>query len=210
MMPEIDGLELCHNVKSNINYSHIPVILLTAKTTLESKVEGMENGADAYIEKPFLILQVRLQIENLLKLRQTFHQLMISFRDNGESNPIMADYGLTPKDCKFTANLQSLLADHLADENFSLDTLAEELNMSRSSFYRKIKALSGMSPNDYMKTVRMNKAAELIGQGERISEVAAQVGFSSSSYFAKCFKAQFGVLPKEFVFKRDVHNSSSI
>lgn len=210
MMPEIDGLELCHNVKSNINYSHIPVILLTAKTTLESKVEGMENGADAYIEKPFLILQVRLQIENLLKLRQAFHQLMISFRDNGESNSIMADYGLTPKDCKFTANLQSLLADHLADENFSLDTLAEELNMSRSSFYRKIKALSGMSPNDYMKTVRMNKAAELIGQGERISEVAAQVGFSSSSYFAKCFKAQFGVLPKEFVFKRDVHNSSSI
>lgn len=208
MMPEIDGLELCHKVKSDLNYSHIPVILLTAKTTLESKVEGMENGADAYIEKPFLIQQVRLQINNLLKLRQAFHQLMISFPDDGKNNLTMSNYGLTPKDCKFTINLQALLADHLADENFSLDTLAEELNMSRSSFYRKIKALSGMSPNDYMKTVRMNKAAELITQGERISEVAAQVGFSSSSYFAKCFKVQFGVLPKEFVPKRSIHNDS--
>lgn len=208
MMPEMDGLELCNKVKSDINYSHIPVILLTAKTTLESKVEGMENGADAYIEKPFLVQQVRLQIDNLLKLRQAFHQLMISFQDSGDNGSIMTDYGLTQKDCKFTADLQALLTDRLADENFSLDTLAEELNMSRSSFYRKIKALSGMSPNDYMKSVRMNKAAELIGQGERISEVAAQVGFSSSSYFAKCFKAQFGVLPKEFVLKKDVHNDS--
>jgi len=208
MMPEMDGFELCNKVKSDINYSHIPVILLTAKTTLESKVEGMENGADAYIEKPFLVQQVRLQIENLLKLRQAFHQLMISFRDNGDNDSIMTDYGLTQKDYKFTADLQALLTDRLADENFSLDTLAEELNMSRSSFYRKIKALSGMSPNDYMKSVRMNKAAELIGLGERISEVAAQVGFSSSSYFAKCFKAQFGVLPKEFAFKKDVHNDS--
>ncbi len=208
MMPEMDGLELCNKVKSDINYSHIPVILLTAKTTLESKVEGMENGADAYIEKPFLVQQVRLQIENLLKLRHAFHQLMVSFQDNGDDSSIMADYGLTQKDCKFTENLQALLIDRLADENFSLDTLAEELNMSRSSFYRKIKALSGMSPNDYMKSVRMNKAAELIGLGERISEVAAQVGFSSSSYFAKCFKAQFGVLPKEFAFKRDAGNGS--
>jgi AraC-type DNA-binding domain-containing proteins len=133
---------------------------------------------------------------------------MVSFQDNGDDNSIMADYGLTQKDCKFTENLQALLIDRLADENFSLDTLAEELNMSRSSFYRKIKALSGMSPNDYMKSVRMNKAAELIGLGERISEVAAQVGFSSSSYFAKCFKAQFGMLPKEFAFKKDAGNGS--
>jgi DNA-binding response OmpR family regulator len=199
MMPEIDGLELCNKVKSDINYSHIPVILLTAKTALESKVEGMESGADAYIEKPFSIRQVHLQIENLLRLRQAFHRLMTSLQDSNDSSSAIADYGLTQKDYKFTTKLQQLLSERLADESFSVDTLADQLNMSRSSFYRKIKALSGMSPNDYMKAVRMNKAAELIRQGERISEVAEQVGFTSSSYFAKCFKAQFGVLPKDYL-----------
>jgi len=197
MMPEMNGIELCSKVKSDINFSHIPVILLSAKTTLESKVEGMENGADVYMEKPFSIKQLHLQIENLLQMRQAFHKWMISLPSENESKSIVG-YNLTQKDYKFTEKLQNLLLERLADENFYIDSLAEQLNMSRSCFYRKIKALSGMSPNDYMKTVRMNKAAELIRQGSRISEAAEQVGFTSSSYFAKCFKAQFGVLPKDY------------
>ena len=108
------------------------------------------------------------------------------------------DFAMSQKDCEFIAKIQGVIAEQLADENFSIDTLAEQMNMSRSNFYRKIKALSGMSPNDYLKTLRMNRAAELIVSGTRISEVAAQVGFTSSSYFAKCFKAQYGVLPKEY------------
>ena len=177
----MNGLELCSNVKSEIEYSHIPVILLTAKTTLESKVEGLECGADVYIEKPFSIKQLHKQIENLLRLRQSFHKLMASL--SGNANQASAELAMTQRDCEFVA----------------IDTLAEQMNMSRSNFYRKIKALSGMSPNDYLKALRMNKAAELIQGGTRISEVAAQVGFTSSSYFAKCFKAQYGVLPKEYV-----------
>ena len=106
---------------------------------------------------------------------------------------------MSQRDCEFVAKIQEVIADQLADENFSIDTLAEQMNMSRSNFYRKIKALSGMSPNDYLKALRMNKAAELIRGGTRISEVAAQVGFTSSSYFAKCFKVQYGVLPKEYI-----------
>ena len=197
MMPEMNGLELCSKVKSEIDYSHIPVILLTAKTTLESKVEGLECGADVYIEKPFSIKQLHKQIENLLRLRQSFHKLMVSL--SGNANQASAELAMTQRDCEFVAKIQEVIADQLADENFSIDTLAEQMNMSRSNFYRKIKALSGMSPNDYLKALRMNKAAELIQGGTRISEVAAQVGFTSSSYFAKCFKAQYGVLPKEYV-----------
>ena len=118
---------------------------------------------------------------------------------SGNANQASAELVMTQRDCEFVAKIQEVIADQLADENFSIDTLAEQMNMSRSNFYRKIKALSGMSPNDYLKALRMNKAAELIQGGTRISEVAAQVGFTSSSYFAKCFKAQYGVLPKEYV-----------
>ena len=197
MMPEMDGLELCSKVKSEISYSHIPVILLTAKTTLESKIEGLECGADVYVEKPFSVKQLHMQIENLLKLRQSFHKLMVSLA--GDTVAVSTtDFAMSQKDCEFIAKIQGVIAEQLADENFSIDTLAEQMNMSRSNFYRKIKALSGMSPNDYLKTLRMNRAAELIVSGTRISEVAAQVGFTSSSYFAKCFKAQYGVLPKEY------------
>jgi signal transduction histidine kinase/ligand-binding sensor domain-containing protein/DNA-binding response OmpR family regulator len=199
MMPEMDGLELCNKIKNNIDYSHIPIILLTAKTTIEAKVEGLQSGADVYIEKPFSIKQLHLQIENLLRLRMNFHKQMSSLIDSQTDNPISTEFALTQKDCEFVEKLQSLLAERLADENFSIDTLSEKMNMSRSSFYRKIKALSGLSPNDYMKTIRMNRAAELMKQGIRINEVAEQVGFTSSSYFAKCFKAQFGVLPKDYL-----------
>ena len=198
MMPEMDGLEFCNKVKSDINYSHIPVILLTAKTTLESKVEGLECGADVYVEKPFSIKQLHIQIENLLKLRQAFHKFMVGLA-NEKVAVSATEFVMSQRDCEFIEKIQNIIAEQLADENFSVDALAEQLNMSRSNFYRKIKALSGMSPNDYLKTLRMNKAAELIMQGTRISEVAVQVGFTSSSYFAKCFKARYGVLPKEYV-----------
>ena len=199
MMPEMDGLELCSRVKNDIEYSHIPVILLTAKTTLESKVEGLESGADVYIEKPFSIKQLHMQIENLLKLRQSFYKLMNSLSVGAADSIVTRDLAMSQKDCEFVAKIQGVIADQLADENFSIDTLAEQMHMSRSNFYRKIKALSGVSPNDYLKTLRMNRAAELIKSGTRISEVASQVGFGSSSYFAKCFKAQYGVLPKDYI-----------
>lgn len=197
MMPVMDGMELCDKVKSEISYSHIPVILLTAKTTLESKVEGFECGADVYIEKPFSVKQLHMQIENLLKLRQSFHKWMANL--SGDTVAVSTtNFAMSQKDCEFITKIQKVIAEQLADENFSVDVLAEQMNMSRSNFYRKIKALSKMSPNDYLKTLRMNRAAELILNGTRISEVAEQVGFTSSSYFAKCFKAQYGVLPKEY------------
>ena len=199
MMPEMDGLELCSKVKSEISYSHIPVILLTAKTTLESKVEGLECGADVYVEKPFSVKQLHMQIENLLKLRQSFHKLMVSLA--GDTVAVSTtDFAMSQKDCEFIAKIQGVIAEQLADENFSIDTLAEQMNMSRSNFYRKIKGVLDLSPNEYLRLERLKKAAQLLKEGEnRVNEICYMVGFNSPSYFAKCFQKQFGVLPKDFV-----------
>lgn len=197
MMPEMNGLELTAKVKANLDYSHIPVILLTAKTTIESKVEGLECGADVYIEKPFSVRQLRIQIENLLKLRQNFHAMMANLSDSKVSS-VVSEYAVSQKDYEFIVRIQEAITEQLSDESFSIDSLAEMMNMSRSNFYRKIKALSGMPPNDYLKTIRLNRAAEMIKNGVRISEACERVGFTSASYFAKCFRSQFGVLPRDY------------
>lgn len=196
MMPDIDGLELTKSIKSDMNYSHIPVILLTAKTTLESKIEGLEYGADVYIEKPFSIRFLHKQIENLLKLRQTFQKMITS----SPSLEAKIEAAISKKDREFIEKLHVEIENHIAELDFSIDNIAETMFMSRSSFYRKVKSITGMSPNDYLKVFRLNKAAELLLENNLpISEICDQVAFSSSSYFAKCFKAQFGVLPKDYV-----------
>lgn len=195
MMPEIDGYALCKLVKTDVNYSHIPVILLTAKATLDAKLEGLEQGADVYLEKPFSIRHLRKQIENLIKLRLSFQKTIATY-----PVPATVDLSMPKKDKEFLDKLHAEIENHIAELDFSIDNIAETMFMSRSSFYRKIKGITGMSPNDYLKVLRLNKAAELILQGDLpISEICEQVAFSSSSYFAKCFKAQFGVLPKDYV-----------
>ena len=200
MMPRMDGIGLCTKVKEDINYSHIPVILLTAKTSVEAKVEGMQSGADVYLEKPFSIKQLQLQIVSLLKMRQTYHERMRSISHDADADaPGEGSLGLTRQDLLFMERLQKMVAANMGDDDFSIDQLAGQMNMSRSSFYRKIKALTGMTPVDYLKMRRLEQAATLLRQGIRITEAAERVGFTSSSYFARCFKSRFGVLPKDFV-----------
>ena len=195
MMPGMDGMELCKRVKTTTDYSHIPVILLTAKVFVEAKEEGLSCGADVYMEKPFTISQLHMQIENLLKVRIAYYQRMQAL---SSQDSLQTVGGLNQKDYEFISELQGQLEKQYSDENFSVENLAEEMNMSRSNFYRKIKALTDMAPNDYLKCYRLNKAAEMLRKGYRVSETCAQTGFNSSSYFAKCFKAQFGMSPKEW------------
>ena len=199
MMPRMDGNELCRQLKSDINYSHLPVILLTAKTTVEAKIEGMQSGADIYLEKPFSMKQLHLQITSLLRMRQLFYERMRQVDGAESALSGDTDFGLNQQDIQFMERLQELVRRNMRDEEFSIDVLAEQMNMSRSSFYRKIKALTDMTPVDYMKTQRLERAAQLLRQGQRIIEVADQVGFTSSSYFAKCFRAKYGVLPKDYL-----------
>jgi len=194
MMPEMDGYELSHRIKSDINISHIPVIMLTARVSTDAKIEGMQQGADVYIEKPFSIKYLKMQIENLLKLRLSFQEMMIKMPFYTKSTTAVSN-----KDQEFLAKLQNEIEAHLSESDFSIDTIAEAMFMSRSNFYRKIKSITGMAPNDYLKTVRLNKAAKLLlSDDNRIGDIYLQVGFSSSSYFAKCFKAQYNMSPREY------------
>ncbi len=202
MMPRMDGNELTRRVKQDINTSHIPIILLTAKTSVEAKLEGMESGADIYLEKPFSVKQLHLQIMSLLRLRQNFHERMRQIDGAAAATTSEGELGINQQDLQFIQRLQRMVSENMRDEEFSIDQLAEQMAMSRSSFYRKIKALTDQTPIEYLKTQRLKRAAQLLRQGSRINEVAEQVGFTSSSYFAKCFKAHFGVLPKDYTAKK--------
>lgn len=204
MMPEMDGFELCRTIKSDISSSHIPVILLTAKVALDSKIEGMEYGADVYLEKPFSMKYLQKQIGNLLQLKQSFQKML-----SADPSRAVVSMPVSKRDKEFLERLHASVEEHIGDPGFSIDTIAETMFMSRSSFYRKIKGIAGMSPNDYLRVLRLNKAAELLLGGDLpISEICTQTGFSSSSYFAKCFKAHFGVLPKDYAPDKTMHHEN--
>jgi ligand-binding sensor domain-containing protein/signal transduction histidine kinase/DNA-binding response OmpR family regulator len=194
MMPEIDGLQLCAEIKSNVDSSHIPVIMLTAKADIKSRIEGLDTGADAYVEKPFSMEHLLAQISNIFTNRDKVKQAFI----NSPAQNI-GSIALTNADEIFLSKITGIIDKNLADVNFNVDLLAEELNMSRSSLHRKIKGISELAPNDFIQLVRLKKAAELLQEGSyRINEICFLVGFASSSYFSKRFKKQFGVSPKEY------------
>ena len=191
MMPVMDGFELCRRIKGQLAYSHIPLILLTAKVTLDAKQEGMESGANAYMEKPFTIRQLKSQIDNLIRLKEAFRRSVSGGGDPGEPMPVGPE-------ADFIRAINDSIEKQMSEEAFSIETLAYDMAMSRTNFFRKFKALTGVTPNDYLKNYRLDRAAKLIREGARINEAAESVGFTSSSYFAKCFKSRFGVLPKDY------------
>lgn len=195
VMPLMDGFELCKNIKSKLDYSHIPIILLTAKTNIQSKIEGLELGADAYIDKPFSVEYLRVCISNLITNREKLRQAFAN-------SPFVAvnTMALTKADEEFIKKLNEIILLNLHNPDFSMDDIADGLNMSRSNFYRKIKGVLDLTPNEYLRLERLKRAAQLLKEGEsRVNEICYMVGFNSPSYFSKCFLKQFGVLPKDFV-----------
>lgn len=195
MMPVMDGIEFTLIVKENIEFSHIPIILLTAKTDKESKVEGMKTGADAYVEKPFSLKLLQAQIDNLVKsrinLRKRFSEMPFTPLNSVAENKA---------DKQFLDKMNKLIEKNISNPDFSVDSLAEQLFISRSGLFAKMKSLAGMTPNELIQLIRLKKAAELLSGGElRINEICYKVGFNNPSYFAKCFQKQFGMLPKDFV-----------
>ena len=194
MMPEMDGLELCNTVKTELDYSHIPIILLTAKTTLQSKIDGLQAGADAYVEKPFSMEYLKVSISSLLKNRE---QLQATFMHA----PFVPtnNIAISKADEEFLKKLNVLVQANMQNPEFSLIDMADQLFMGRSSLNRKIKGLLNVTPNDYLRIERLKKAARLLKEENcKINEVCYMVGFNTPSYFTKCFQKQFGVLPKDF------------
>lgn len=199
MMPKMDGIELCNRVKADLNYSHIPVILLTAKTNLQSKIEGIKSGADAYIEKPFSVEYLKVNVAALLESREKLRWTFVN------SPFVLSDtVALTKADEAFLKTLNEIVISNMKEPEFCLDDMASMLNMSRSSLNRKIKGLLELTPNDYIRLERLKKAAQLLKEGNyKINEICYMVGFNTPSYFAKCFQKQFGVLPKDFAGHKD-------
>lgn len=195
MMPGMDGFTLCQQVKTNLESSHIPVILLTAKSALQSKIEGLSSGADAYIEKPFSMEHLKVQIANLLSNRR--HIL-----EHFSSSPLahIRSIAQTETDETFVKKLDEIMDVHISDPDLNVETLAEIMHMSRSTLYRKIKEMSDLSPNELINIARLKKAAELLKKGDyKIYEIAEMVGYNSQTSFGRNFQKQFNMTPTEYV-----------
>lgn len=192
MMPKMDGIQLCSLLKSDERTNHIPVILLTAKSRIEHRIEGLQSGADAYLPKPFHPRHLRVRIEKLIELRMSLRNKYLSriYEERDEER-------LISEDETFLKKVSDLIQMRLTDSDFKVHDLELELGMSHMQLYRKLKALTGQSANEFIRTVRLKKATELLKTTHlNVNEVAYQAGFNSPSYFIKCFRKEFGVLPK--------------
>lgn len=198
MMPDMDGFELCTIIKSNVEYSHIPIILLTAKNTIQSKVQGLELGADAYIEKPFSKEHLQAQIASLLSNRNMV-------REYFSNSPLVHINSMahTKADEHFLAALHETIINHIEEVELDVEQLARYMNMSRVTLYRKIKAISDLTPIELIHLTRLKKAAELLATGDyKMYEIAALTGFSSQSNFARNFHKQFGITPSDYAVQK--------
>jgi DNA-binding response OmpR family regulator len=194
MMPVMDGFELCSIIKSDVELSHLPVVLLTAKNTMQAKIEGLELGADVYIEKPFSPKYLKTQIASLLANRNKIKEYFAN-------SPLahLKTIAHTKSDERFLDKVNQVIVEHLQDTELDVDRLAKYMNMSRPTFYRKINSISDLTPNDLINLTRLKKAAELMTEGQNVNEVAETVGYSSAKIFSKNFEKQFGIMPSEYM-----------
>ncbi|NIM15395.1 MAG: response regulator [Candidatus Aminicenantes bacterium] len=194
MMPGVDGYELCRQLKNDINTSHVPVILLTAKASEESIIQGLETGADDYITKPFNTKILCARIKNLIDLRRHMQQTL-----NREMTMQPVKMSASQLDKKFINQLKDVLKENISDPDLNVDQLCKKMNMSQPTLYRKIHALSGESPTEFIRSYRLKRGAELLKNNfGTVLEVAFEVGFSTANYFAKCFKKKFHQSPSTF------------
>ncbi|MFC1569618.1 two-component regulator propeller domain-containing protein [bacterium] len=195
MMPKMDGYQLCKNLKTDERTSHIPIILLTARAAGESKLEGLETGADDYIIKPFDSKELLVRVKNLIKIRQQLRQ-----RFSREIVLKPQDIAITPMDAVFLQKVQSVVNEHLDDEDFTIEMLGHEVGMSRSQIHRKLRALIDQSASRFIRSMRLQRAVELMKKrAGNIAEIAYMTGFHSQAYFTTCFHEQFGCSPKEYL-----------
>jgi len=195
MMPVLDGNELCKRIKSNLNWSHIPVILLTAKTTEESQIESLELGADDYITKPFNLDILKLRILRIIEWNQKSHQ---AFSQKLEVEP--SEITITSLDEKLIEKAIQIVEDHMSDTEFSVEILCEILGLSRGHLYKKLMAIIGKGPSEFIRVVRLKRGKQLLGRSQlQIAEIAYEVGFNSPKHFTKKFKDEFGMSPTEYI-----------
>lgn len=196
MMPEMGGDELCSAIKGDLEISHIPVILLTALGDEKNMLEGLEIGADAYITKPFSVGILKATVKNILANRTLLRQVYNSIEDREQTLPVNCTNTL---DWKFIASVKECIENNMGNSDFNVDILSSQHHMSRTSFFNKLKALTGYAPADYIRMIRLQHAAQLLKQGEHtVTEIADMVGFSDAKYFREVFKKYYNVSPSKF------------
>ena len=194
MMPEMDGIELCNAVKSDLSTSHIPMVLLTAKTTFQNRLEGLDAGADAYLAKPFSLKELSLVVKNLLSSREKLHTYFLKFGSVKE-----IEFQVPNRDQDFMLKLTQIVEKHLDNSEFTITRFAEEAAVSRSLLHLKLKKLVNLSASEFIRHIRLQKAAILLRTTDlNISEVADKVGYADSNYFSRSFKETFSVNPTEY------------
>lgn len=199
MMPKMNGIELCRRLKTDLKTSHIPIILLTAKADVESKLEGLQVGADDYIAKPFDMRELESRIHNLIAIRRKLQE-NFSARLTLSPREITVD----SVDDRFLKQVMEIVESEMADPSLGVDSLAQQCAMSPIQLYRKLKALTGHGPNDLVRNFRLSRAASLLAQQSgSVADIAYQVGFNSLSYFSKCFKDKYGKTPSEYLRKSE-------
>jgi signal transduction histidine kinase/DNA-binding response OmpR family regulator len=197
MMPGIDGFELCRRVKSDINLSHIPVILLTARTTDVSRIEGLQLGADDYLTKPFNVEVLRLRVQKFIDWEQDNHR---QFRQKMDIEP--SEITITPLDEQFIQKAIALVEKNISDSEFSVETMAAEVGMARTTLYKKLMAITGLGPAEFIRTIRVKRGKALLETSQmQITEIAYAVGFTTVKSFTMNFKAEYGMTPTEFRLK---------
>ena len=195
MMPEMSGTEMCLKIKNDFDVCHIPVVLLTALTSAEQNIEGLQRGADDYINKPFnakvLLARCNNLVRNRIILQKKFSQQKDFDAQSLASNPI---------DQKFLDTVNSIIEMNLDNIDFDMNMMARELGLSRSSLYAKFKALTGMTPNDFVLNCKLKRAATMLTENPdlQIADISDRLGFGSPRYFTRCFKAQFEITPAEY------------
>jgi signal transduction histidine kinase/DNA-binding response OmpR family regulator len=202
MMPQMDGFEFCKYLKSNELTSHIPVIMLTAKANVESRIEGLEMGADDYLIKPFNAKEIQVRVKNLLEKQETLRQYFTGKTTEQKPAEMVK---IRPIEAQFLAKAKSIIEKHLSENTFGIEEFCEEINMSSKQLLRKLKALTNQTTVEFIREYRLQRASEMLEQGERsVSDVAFAVGIESLSYFTKTFQEKFGCLPSEYVEKMGI------
>jgi len=196
MMPGMDGLDMTQKLKNNIKTSHLPIILLTAKSAIEDRITGLKTGADSYIPKPFHPLHLEVRIQKLIALRKTLRT-----KFNKDLNINVEELGIGSVDAEFLKKLKKIIEENISDSDLSVEKIGEIIGMSRSNLFKKLKSLTDLSPSEFIRNVRLNKALHLMlkDRSLNIADIGYKVGFGSPSYFTHCFRKVYGASPREFI-----------
>ena len=206
----MNGIELTRQLKEDVRTSHIPIILLTAKDSIEDKEEGYDSGADSYLTKPFSARLLQSRIQNLLANRRRLAELITLKNSRDPSDPVIVqeladEPRLNRLDQEFMDKLNRIIEEHINTEDLDMAFMTDKMAMSHSTFYRKVKALTGMSAKEYIRKLRLQRCAELLRSGNyNVTEAATMTGFNDLGHFREIFKQEFGVAPSEYL-KRTLH-----